>query len=104
PLQQTHYWQDVEFLRHWPGYVKKTTFFFDKNIDLTLGSAYLWTRHQRGTFSRWREWLRMLTQLGSPAETAAIREDSRHLGQALRVRSLWPRTKLARLFLDCTVN
>src|SRR5207244_2793476 len=26
PLQRTHYWKDVEFLRHWPGYVKRTDF------------------------------------------------------------------------------
>src|SRR5258708_6445338 len=39
-----------------------------------------------------------------PAETAAIGEATRHLGQALRVRSLWPRTNPWRLFLDGTVN
>jgi alkylation response protein AidB-like acyl-CoA dehydrogenase/flavin-dependent dehydrogenase/ferredoxin-like protein FixX len=104
PLQRTHYWQDVEFLRHWPGYVKKTTFFFDKNIDLSLGSAYLWTRPRHGTLSRWSDWLRMVTRNVSSAEQAAIREDARHLGRALRVRSLWPRINLARLFLDGTMN
>src|SRR5207248_3955733 len=31
PLQQTSYWQDVEFLRSWPGYVKKTHVFFGRN-------------------------------------------------------------------------
>src|SRR5438876_731733 len=27
PLQQTHYWRDVDFLRRWPGYVKRTQVF-----------------------------------------------------------------------------
>src|SRR5439155_18634462 len=26
PLQRTHYWKDVEFLRRWPGYVKRTEY------------------------------------------------------------------------------
>src|SRR5213079_1604166 len=37
PMQRTHYWRDVEFLRHWPGYVKQTRVFFGRNIDLALG-------------------------------------------------------------------
>ena len=41
PLQQTHYWQDVEFLRRWPGYVKRTEAFFGLNLDLALGTAYV---------------------------------------------------------------
>ena len=34
PLQRTQYWQDVAFLRRWPGYVKRTQVFFDQNLDL----------------------------------------------------------------------
>jgi len=32
PLQRTHYWQDVEFLRRWPGYVKRSEAFFGLNL------------------------------------------------------------------------
>jgi electron transfer flavoprotein-quinone oxidoreductase len=104
PLQRTHYWQDVEFLRHWPGYVKKTKYFFGKNIDLSLGSAFLWTRKGVGIICRWREWIRLLAQQVSHEEGAAVREDARHLGRALRVPSLLPRARLSRLFLDGAVN
>ena len=34
PLQESHYWQDVEFLRNWPGYVKRTRTFFGRDLDV----------------------------------------------------------------------
>jgi electron transfer flavoprotein-quinone oxidoreductase len=57
PLKATHYWRDVEFLRDWPAYVKKTPVFFGRNLDVALGSAYLWTRPGKGLAGRWHDWL-----------------------------------------------
>src|SRR5262245_3919263 len=84
PLQKTHYWQDVEFLRRWPGYVKKTKAFFGRNLDLTLGSAYLWTRPKRWFLTKWNNWLRMVLQVGGPGHWPELQTDARHLGRALR--------------------
>jgi alkylation response protein AidB-like acyl-CoA dehydrogenase/flavin-dependent dehydrogenase/electron transfer flavoprotein alpha subunit/ferredoxin-like protein FixX len=104
PLQQTHYWHDVEFLRRWPGYVKKTRHFFGRNLDLTLGSAYLWTRSDRWFVSRWNSWLRLLLRVAGPGHWPALQGDARHLIRALRLRTILPRPALGRLLLDGTVN
>jgi electron transfer flavoprotein-quinone oxidoreductase len=104
PLQQTHYWQDVEFLRRWPGYVKRTRHFFGRNLDLTLGSAYLWTRSDRWLPRRWIAWLRMLLRVAGPGHWPALQADARHLVRAMRLRAVLPRPTLGRLLLDGTVN
>jgi len=104
PLQRTHYWQDVDFLRRWPGYVKRTSHFFGRNLDLTLGSAYVWTRSDRWLPSRWISWLRMLLRVAGPEHWQALQADARHLTRALRLRTVLPRPTLGRLLLDGTVN
>lgn len=103
PLQKTHYWRDVEFLRDWPGYVKKTSVFFDKNLDVALGSAYLWTRPGQGLAGRWRSWLGML-RAGTSAERQALRSDLEDLQSALRVPEVAPPPSPWRLLLDGALN
>jgi electron transfer flavoprotein-quinone oxidoreductase len=103
PLQKTHYWQDVEFLRHWPGYVKKTSVFFGKNLDIALGSAYLWTRPGRGLGGRWHSWLRMIKKL-TGADLPDIQSDARQLQSALRMTEVMPRLSPWRLLLDGSLN
>ena len=104
PLQSTHYWQDVEFLRRWPGYVAKTKVFFGRNVDLSLQSAYLWTRSNQGVFKRWYNWLSLMLRNSSRATRTELSEDSRELGQALRFQEVFPRLTLWRLLLDGSVN
>jgi electron transfer flavoprotein-quinone oxidoreductase len=104
PLQRTHYWQDVEFLRHWPGYVKKTQAFFGRDLDLALGSAYLWTRSNRWLLTRWTSWLRMVLHVASPPHWPAMQADARHLGRALRLESVLLRPTLGKLLLDGALN
>lgn len=104
PLQRTHYWRDVEFLRHWPGYVKKTRVFFDRNIDLALGTAFIWTRPDRGVLAKWTNWVRMLRHTAGPGEWATLLADLRHLRKALRLREVVSRPGIWRLLLDGTVN
>src|SRR5205807_5864014 len=78
PLQQTHYWKDVEFLRRWPGYVKKTKVFFGRNLDLALGSAYVWTRPRRWFLGKWNSWLRMVRHLAGFG-WGELKDDLKHL-------------------------
>jgi electron transfer flavoprotein-quinone oxidoreductase len=104
PLQQTHYWNDVEFLRRWPGYVKRTTAFFDRNLDLALGTAYVWTRPNRWFVTKWINWIRLLLQVSGPRRWAEMRADFRHLIRALRLKEVISRPTLGRLFLDGTIN
>jgi electron transfer flavoprotein-quinone oxidoreductase len=104
PLRKTHYWKDVEFLREWPGYVKKTRVFFDKNIDLALGSAHLWTRPGPGLAARWKTWRRLLEELAGDEERALLREDAMHFGAALRLGDAVSRPSPWRLLLDGALN
>src|SRR5437588_2468353 len=83
PLQRSHYWQDVEFLRNWPGYVKRTRVFFGRNLDVIMGSAYVWTRPRRWRVTKWINWLRLMLQVAGPAQWRETRNDMRHLLRAL---------------------
>ncbi len=104
PLRRTHYWQDVEFLRGWPGYVKRTQVFFDRQIDLALGSAYVWTRPNRWFITKWANWLRLAGHLIPPTQWGEIRRDLRYLARALRVRDIADRPAVGQLLVDGTVN
>jgi alkylation response protein AidB-like acyl-CoA dehydrogenase/flavin-dependent dehydrogenase/electron transfer flavoprotein alpha subunit/electron transfer flavoprotein alpha/beta subunit/ferredoxin-like protein FixX len=104
PLRNTHYWKDVEFLRRWPGYVKRTHVFFDTNIDLTLGTAYVWTRPNRWFITKWTNWLRFVGQVVKPATWQDMGQDLRHLSRALRLREIAQRPELGKFLLDGTVN
>jgi electron transfer flavoprotein-quinone oxidoreductase len=104
PLERTHYWQDVEFLRRWPGYVKRTQVFFDRNLDLLLGTAYIWSRPKRWLLTKWMNWVRLLLNVTGPGQWPAIRTDLRYLTRALRLREVMSRPSLGRLLLDGTMN
>jgi electron transfer flavoprotein-quinone oxidoreductase len=104
PLQRTHYWRDVEFLRRWPGYVKRTKVFFGRNLDLALGTAFLWTRPDRWFLTKWINWVRLVLQVAGPGRWHELRHDLRHLVRALRLREVTDRPSLGRLLLDGTVN
>jgi electron transfer flavoprotein-quinone oxidoreductase len=104
PLRRTHYFQDVEFLRDWPAYVKRTHVFFDRNLDLALGSAYVWTRPRRWFLTKWLNWLRLILQVAGPSQWRDFRSDARALGRALQLRKVMSRPRLTRLILDGTIN
>jgi electron transfer flavoprotein-quinone oxidoreductase len=104
PLRRTSYWRDVEFLRHWPGYVKKTRAFFGRNLDLALGSAYLWTRSDRWLPARLGGWFRMLRTLTGPGELPELRADAGQLAHALRLKQVAAPPSLGRLLLDGSLN
>jgi alkylation response protein AidB-like acyl-CoA dehydrogenase/flavin-dependent dehydrogenase/electron transfer flavoprotein alpha subunit/electron transfer flavoprotein alpha/beta subunit/ferredoxin-like protein FixX len=104
PLQATHYWQDVEFLRSWPGYVKKTQVFFGRNLDLALGTAYIWTRPKSWFVTKWTNWIRLVLQVAGPGHWRELERDFRYLSRALRLRDVTHRPVPGRLLLDGTVN
>jgi electron transfer flavoprotein-quinone oxidoreductase len=104
PLQRTHYWQDVDFLRNWPGYVKKTQAFFDRDLDLALGSAYVWTRSRSWLGKRWSSWLRTVRYVASPLYWPQMQADSRHLSRALNLPVVLPRPTWGQLLLDGSLN
>jgi alkylation response protein AidB-like acyl-CoA dehydrogenase/flavin-dependent dehydrogenase/ferredoxin-like protein FixX len=104
PLQRTHYWHDVEFLRRWPGYVKRTQLLFDHNLDLVLGSAYIWTRPRRWLFTKWMNWVRLVLNVAGPGRWQELRTDLRHLTRALHLREVMSPPSLGRLLLDGTLN
>jgi electron transfer flavoprotein-quinone oxidoreductase len=104
PLQRTHYWRDVEFLRAWPDYVKTTHFFFDRSIDWTLGSAYLWTRAERGLVERWRDWQHYLQPVTDPDASPEIGADLKQLRKALHLDVLLQPPSLGHLLLNGTLN
>jgi flavin-dependent dehydrogenase len=104
PLQKSHYWQDVEFLRRWPGYVKRTTAFFGSHLDLALGSAYVWTRPKRWLIAKWFNWLRLGWRVAGPTQWRGLRSDLRHLSRALRMPEVVGRPGVWRLMLDGTIN
>lgn len=104
PLQQSNYWQDVDFLRNWPGYVKRTQVFFGRNLDLALGTAYVWTRPGKWFLTRWMNWVRLGLQVAGPGHWREMNHDFRHLSRALRLREVSHRPAPGRLLLDGTVN
>jgi electron transfer flavoprotein-quinone oxidoreductase len=104
PLKQSRHWQDVEFLRRWPGYVKRTTAFFDRTLDLALGSAYVWTRPRRFLFGRWRGWFHTLRQVGTSGGWGILGSDLGQLTRALRAREVAGHPPLWRFFLDGFLN
>jgi electron transfer flavoprotein-quinone oxidoreductase len=102
PLQQSRPWHDVEFLRRWPAYVKRTSVFFGPNLDLALGSAYVWGRSGDWLLTRWFRWLRVLWR--SAGYWADLRADAKHLSRALRLRDVLHLPGWGRLLLDGAVN
>ncbi|MCI0463152.1 MAG: acyl-CoA dehydrogenase family protein, partial [Gemmataceae bacterium] len=103
PLQGSSYWRDVEFLRRWPGYVKKTKAFFGRNLDVALGSAYLWTRPGRGLLGRWSNWLKLVRGLAGP-EWSELQADARDMAEALNLKRVAPVPSVGRVLLDGTLN
>ena len=104
PLRRTHYWQDVEFLRRWPGYVKKTSVFFGRNLDVALGSAYLWTRPGKSLAARFATWSHLVGELGGGEHRAELGSDLDQFREALRIRDVAPRPSPWRLLLDGALN
>lgn len=104
PLHRTHYWQNVAFLRRWPGYIKRTRVLFHRTLDLALGSAYVWTRPRRWFPARLLHWVRLLLHEGIPGRWAEMQADLARLGWALRLREVVGRPPLGKVLLEGALN
>jgi alkylation response protein AidB-like acyl-CoA dehydrogenase/flavin-dependent dehydrogenase/ferredoxin-like protein FixX len=104
PLQRTNYWNDVVFLRRWPAYVKGTETFFGVNLDLLLGTAYVWTRPKRWLPAKWINWLRLLIDVAGPAQWRQMRQDTRHLIRSARLAEVIDRPAWIQLILNGAIN
>ncbi len=104
PLKQTHYWKDLENLRRWPNYVRKSRTLFDRDLDLLLGIAHVWTRPRRWLPGKVMRWLRLVARAGGWSAWRNLKDDLQHLGWALRLRRAAGRPALGRLLLDGSLN
>jgi flavin-dependent dehydrogenase len=104
PLMRTHYWEDLEYLRRWPGYVRKSRTLFGRDLDLLLGTAHVWTRPRRWLPGKVLRWLRLVVRAGGWGAWGAIKEDLDHLGWALKMHRVAGRPALGRLLLDGSLN
>ncbi len=60
PLKATRYYRDVRHLANWPRYVESSDAFFGRQVDLVLGSAYVWTRPGLNPVRKLWEWTRVV--------------------------------------------
>jgi electron transfer flavoprotein-quinone oxidoreductase len=104
PLMRTHYWEDLEYLRRWPGYVRKSRTLFGRDLDLLLGTAHVWTRPRRWLPGKVLRWLRLVVRAGGWGAWGALKEDLDHLGWALKMHRVAGRPALGRLLLDGSLN
>jgi flavin-dependent dehydrogenase len=104
PLKQSNLWQDVEFLRLWPGYAATTAYSFGRGLDLILGSAYVWTRRRRWLPGRWVNWLRLLGSTLGPDHWHDFWADTVHLLRALRWRKVAGGPSWRQILLDGSFN
>ncbi|MDP7033075.1 MAG: acyl-CoA dehydrogenase family protein, partial [Planctomycetota bacterium] len=88
PVRQTHYHRNVEFLSEWPGYVERTTFFFDTQIDLICQAAEVLTDPKRSSLGRWWEFVRFLRHELPFSSWKEFAKQGHELGKIFQVNSL----------------
>jgi electron transfer flavoprotein-quinone oxidoreductase len=104
PLLQAPPWQALDFLRRWPGHVRKAPTLFGPDVDLALGSAFVWTRPGRWLPGKAFSWLKLLVRSGGWAAWRRVQDDLQGLGWALRVRWWAGRPAAGQLLLDGSLN
>lgn len=80
-VERSHYYRNVRYLRDWPDYVERTTFLFERQIDLLNNSAYLLSRRENNGPRRWWEWVRLLRRAMPWREIPEIIRDNRSLAR-----------------------
>ena len=103
PLQQTRYWQDMEFLQRWPSYVKKTHVLFDRELDLLLDSSAVWSSPRGWLPRKLLGWFLVLARVPW-SQWGEWQNDILQMGHALRLRDVTTRPALARVLLDGALN
>jgi len=79
PLQETHYYQNVQYLQGFPSYVEKTKVFFENQIDLVAGTARIATSSDTSSFEKLRIWVRHVRDLLTGGEWTELIRDRKQL-------------------------
>ncbi len=90
PLQRTHYYRNVERLADWPGYIERTRFFFDQQVDLANSVAFIVSRPGISAPRRWWEAVRIKRRLVLTKNFKRVLADLRANSRALGIgRAAW---------------
>ncbi|MFQ5744417.1 MAG: acyl-CoA dehydrogenase family protein, partial [Acidobacteriota bacterium] len=85
PLRKTHYYKNVQRLADWPGYIERTQIFFERQLDVVNGSAFILSRPELPALRRWWEWIRLLRRTVPLKRLRSVVQDLRRLSASLRV-------------------
>ncbi len=83
PVQATHYYRNVERLADWPGYIERTQFFFERQLDAVNGVAYILSRPHRSAPRRWWEAMRLKRRVVGFKRIGGLLRDVRASSRAL---------------------
>ena len=90
PVKATHYYRNVERLADWPDYIERTKFFFDRQLDVVNGAAYILSRPDIGAPKRWWETLRLKRRVIGLKRLGSVIRDGRANSRALGLsRAAW---------------
>ena len=90
PLKATHYYRNVERLADWPDYIERTQFFFERQLDVINGAAYIMSRPDVTAPKRWWETLRLKRRVIGVKRISSVLADLRANSKALGLgRAAW---------------
>jgi len=90
PVRQTHYYRNVEHLADWPGYIERTQYFFDRQVDAINGAAYILSRPDMSSARRYWEVLRLKRRVIGTKRMGALVRDMREQTRALDLgKAVW---------------
>lgn len=88
PLRASHYHQNLEYLRDWPGYVERTTVFFGCQLDAVLGPLYALSRPECNAAKKFWHAAKMVREAVPRKRWGEFAADARALNQALKLTDL----------------
>ena len=90
PLKATHYYRNVERLADWPDYIERTRFFFERQLDVVNGAAFIMSRPNVAAPRRWWEVVRLKRRLIGIKRIGSVFRDLRANSEALGLgRAAW---------------
>lgn len=87
-LHGSHHYRNVRYLEGWPEYIERTSFFFDRQVDLLNNSVYLLSRTDRGAARRWWQWVESIRRVVPLRHAGAALADVRDLAGTIGVGGL----------------
>lgn len=86
-VKDSHYFQNVEYLADFPDYVERTRFFFEKQIDVFVGSGYFLSRTDRGLIGKLNGWNRYMRSVLSGGDWKRMLSESSELSRIFGISS-----------------